>query len=367
MVFFNAATKELNVKIVYYGPGLSGKTTNLQNIYESLPENDKGRMLSLATSDDRTIFFDFLPLELGEVRGMKTRVQLYTVPGQVYYNTTRKLVLRGCDGVVFIADSQKAMKQSNIESLANLRQNLIEQGDNLDGLPLVIQYNKRDLTDIMSHDELRADINPKGLSDFEAIALEGSGVFETLKEITKLTLKHISSEQGIKLSIQVDKKPDTKKPAEKTEPKIKAEERIPSPPPEKKKKDEKAYAQTAPFKSQKEKEDDDAIVMGWDKRTDGISFAAAAFQEDLKDPKTKHVQVKKTKAESEIIQTAEDLLTSRKKIPRIADEIKVELTNKEIFIDQSGIRVPVKVIIPSSLKNIKIRLDMTIEIDDSED
>lgn len=365
MVFFNAATKELNVKIVYYGPGLSGKTTNLQNIYESLPENDKGRMLSLATSDDRTIFFDFLPLELGDVRGMKTRVQLYTVPGQVYYNTTRKLVLRGCDGVVFIADSQKAMKQSNMESLANLRQNLIEQGDNLDNLPLVLQYNKRDLTDIMSLEELRRDLNPKGLSDFEAKALEGEGVFETLKEIAKLTLKQISSEQGIKLSIQTDEKPDAKKPDEKSKPKIKDVERIPSPILEKKK-EAKIDVRTASVKSQQEKIDDD-IVMGWDKRTDGISFAAAAFQEDLKDPKTKPVQMKKTKAESEIIQTAEDLLTSRKKTSPIADEIKVELTNKEIFIDQSGIRVPVKVIIPNSLKNIKIRFDMTIEIDDSRD
>jgi signal recognition particle receptor subunit beta len=203
MVFFNAATKELNIKIVYYGPGLSGKTTNLQYVYNTLPEKDKGRMLSLATSDDRTLFFDFLPLELGEIQGMKTRIQLYTVPGQVYYNTTRKLVLRGCDGVVFVADSQKELMTANKESLENLRQNLIEQGDDLNKIPMVVQYNKRDLKSTSSLEELKATLNREGRPDFEVVATEGKGVFQTLKQLIKMTFKKIALEQGINLSIKV--------------------------------------------------------------------------------------------------------------------------------------------------------------------
>ena len=192
MVFYNAATRELTAKIVYYGPGLGGKTTNLQFIYDSLPSNNKSKMLSLATKTDRTLFFDFLPLDLGKIRGMRTKLQLYTVPGQVFYNTTRKLVLKGVDGIVFVGDSQRAMKDANVESMVNLRSNLAEIGIKLEDLPLVFQYNKRDLANILSLQELEDSLNPdRKHESYEACAVLGQGVFETLKAISKLTLRAV--------------------------------------------------------------------------------------------------------------------------------------------------------------------------------
>ncbi len=192
MVFFNWATMQMAAKIVYYGPGLCGKTTNLSFIYAKTSPGSRGEMVSLETESDRTLFFDLLPIEVGTIGGFKTRLQLYTVPGQVFYNTTRKLVLKGVDGVVFVADSQRPMREANIESFNNLRENLKELGLDLDDLPLVLQYNKRDLQNILTIDELNADLNPDGeIPFFEASAIQGNGVFETLKEITKLTLKKL--------------------------------------------------------------------------------------------------------------------------------------------------------------------------------
>src|SRR5919201_730301 len=169
MVLFNYATKEITAKIVYYGPGLCGKTTNLQFIYESLPSNHKSKMLSLSTKTDRTLFFDFLPLDLGKIRGMRTKLQLYTVPGQVYYNSTRQLVLKGADGVVFVADSQDYALDANLESLQNLEDNLKRQGMKIRELPLVIQYNKRDLPNAMPVAKLEKEINKFGVSHFESV------------------------------------------------------------------------------------------------------------------------------------------------------------------------------------------------------
>jgi hypothetical protein len=190
MVFFNYATMQMAAKIVYYGPGLCGKTTNLHHIYSRTSPGSRGEMVSLETETDRTLFFDLLPLDVGVIGGFKTRVQLYTVPGQVFYNTTRKLVLKGVDGIVFVADSQKAMKEANVESLNNLRTNLAEIGLQLDDLPSVFQYNKRDLSNIMEVAELNASLNPAGLYEsYEACAVLGQGVFETLKAISKLTLR----------------------------------------------------------------------------------------------------------------------------------------------------------------------------------
>ena len=192
MVFFNWATMQMAAKIVYYGPGLCGKTTNLSFIYAKTSPGSRGEMVSLETESDRTLFFDLLPIEVGTIGGFKTRLQLYTVPGQVFYNTTRKLVLKGVDGVVFVADSQRPMREANIESFNNLRENLKELGLDLDDLPLVLQYNKRDLQNILTIEELNADLNPDGkIPFFEASAIQGNGVFETLKEITKLTLKKL--------------------------------------------------------------------------------------------------------------------------------------------------------------------------------
>src|SRR5712692_8975517 len=192
VVFFNYATMQMAAKIVYYGPGLCGKTTNLHHIYGRTSPGSRGEMVSLETETDRTLFFDLLPLDVGIIGGFKTRVQLYTVPGQVFYNTTRKLVLKGVDGIVFVADSQRAMKDANVESLNNLRSNLAEIGLKLEDLPLVFQYNKRDLANILSVAELEESLNPAGrYENYEACAVLGQGVFETLKAISKLTLRAV--------------------------------------------------------------------------------------------------------------------------------------------------------------------------------
>jgi signal recognition particle receptor subunit beta len=188
MSFINYASREINCKIVYYGPGLCGKTTNLQFVYNKTAQEAKGKMISLATETERTLFFDFLPLALGEIKGFKTRFHLYTVPGQVFYDASRKLILKGVDGVVFVADSQEERMDANIESLDNLAINLQEQGYDLNKLPFVIQYNKRDLANTISVEELRSELNPTGVPDFEACATTGEGVFETLKSIAKLIL-----------------------------------------------------------------------------------------------------------------------------------------------------------------------------------
>ena len=185
MSFINYSSREINCKIVYYGPGLCGKTTNLQWIYSKTNPDLKGKMISLATETERTLFFDFLPLALGQIRGFKTRFHLYTVPGQVFYDASRKLILKGVDGVVFVADSQIERMEANLESLDNLKVNLQEQGYDLDRVPYVVQYNKRDLPNSAPLDELQKLLNPGGVPDFEACATVGTGVFETLKATAK--------------------------------------------------------------------------------------------------------------------------------------------------------------------------------------
>jgi len=199
MVLFNYSTKEITAKIVFYGPGLCGKTTNLQFIYDNLPGTiNKGKMLSLATKTDRTLFFDFLPIDLGTIRGMRTRLQLYTVPGQVFYNTTRKLVLKGADGVVFVADSQKRMADANLESFKNLEENLAEHDMKLADMPMIIQFNKRDLPEVASIDELNASLNKHNAPIYEAVATTGIGVHETLKAITRLVLNSLKEKYSDK-------------------------------------------------------------------------------------------------------------------------------------------------------------------------
>src|SRR3989337_2598334 len=183
MSFINYSSREINCKIVYYGPGLCGKTTNLQYIYKKTNPDSKGKMISLATETERTLFFDFLPLALGEIRGFKTRFHLYTVPGQVFYDASRKLILKGVDGVVFVADSQIERMEANIESVENLRINLAEQGYDLDKVPYIIQYNKRDLPNVVPLEEMKKALNPNNVPDFEACAVDGTGVFDTLKAI----------------------------------------------------------------------------------------------------------------------------------------------------------------------------------------
>ncbi len=192
MSFINYASREINCKIVYYGPGLCGKTTNLQFIYTKTANEAKGKMISLATETERTLFFDFLPLALGEIRGFKTRFHLYTVPGQVFYDASRKLILKGVDGVVFVADSQEERFDANIESLENLKDNLEEQGFDIEKIPFVIQYNKRDLPNCSSVEELSDLLNPRRVPELEACATTGEGIFETLKAIAKLVLTDLN-------------------------------------------------------------------------------------------------------------------------------------------------------------------------------
>ncbi len=189
MSFINYSAREINFKVVYYGPGLCGKTTNLEWIYKVSKPEAKGKMVSLATETERTLFFDFLPLDLGEIRGFKTRFHLYTVPGQVFYDASRKLILRGVDGVCFVADSQEARMDANLESLENLRANLEEQGFNLDELPYVVQYNKRDMPEVLPVEELSSNLNPTQVPEFEAVAIKGTGVFETLKGLARQVIK----------------------------------------------------------------------------------------------------------------------------------------------------------------------------------
>jgi hypothetical protein len=191
MSFINYSSREINCKIVYYGPGLCGKTTNLQHIYTKTNPDLKGKMISLATETERTLFFDFLPLALGQIRGFKTRFHLYTVPGQVFYDASRKLILKGVDGVVFVADSQIERMEANVESLDNLRLNLAEQGYDLDRLPYVVQFNKRDLPSAAPLAEMKRLLNPRGVPDFEACASVGKGVFETLKAVARGVLQDL--------------------------------------------------------------------------------------------------------------------------------------------------------------------------------
>ena len=192
MTFINYASREINCKIVYYGPGLCGKTTNLQHIYDKTNPNAKGKLISLATETDRTLFFDFLPLELGTVRGFKTRFHLYTVPGQVFYDASRKLILKGVDGVIFVADSQEERMDANAESLDNLQLNLKTQGYDLMTIPFILQLNKRDLPNVVSVDEMVRILKRKELPVFEAVASKGIGVFETLKGVAKLVLSELT-------------------------------------------------------------------------------------------------------------------------------------------------------------------------------
>jgi signal recognition particle receptor subunit beta len=202
MALFNYTTKEITIKIVYYGPGLGGKTTNLQYLHFILDPNKRSRLVSLPTETDRTLFFDLLPVDLGKMRDFSIRFQLYTVPGQVRYNATRKIVLRGADAVVFVADSQREMKEQNIESFKNMRENLIANNIDPDKVPILFQYNKRDLTNILSIDELNKDLNEKGEYDYvEAIATDGVGVEESFQNIKNLIIAEIERKQKIKLSV----------------------------------------------------------------------------------------------------------------------------------------------------------------------
>lgn len=204
MTFFNYVTKEITLKVVYYGPGLSGKTTNLQYLYSVLDPSSRGKFISLATESDRTLFFDFLPVDLGKIKDFTVRFQLYTVPGQIRYNATRKLVLKGADAVVFVADSQTEMREQNIESFANMRENLTANNLDPDGIPVILQYNKRDLPAVLSVEELNKDLNAAGYQTIETVAIDGKGVEETFRLITKMLLKEMVRKHRVEMSPEVE-------------------------------------------------------------------------------------------------------------------------------------------------------------------
>ena len=218
MALVNYATREINAKIVYYGPGLSGKTTNIQYIFKKVQPKNKGKLISLSTQGDRTLFFDFLPVELGSIKGFKTRFHLYTVPGQVFYNSTRKMVLKGADGVVFVADSQAMMREENIQSLDNLKANLAEMGLDIRKFPVVIQYNKRDIPDCAPIEEMNGYLNRLGLPHFEASALSGDGVLKTLTSMVKVVLQDLNQDPNThSLNLETLEKPEERKPGDGSE------------------------------------------------------------------------------------------------------------------------------------------------------
>ncbi|MEX0893744.1 MAG: ADP-ribosylation factor-like protein [Gemmatimonadota bacterium] len=192
MSMINYASREINCKLVYYGPGLGGKTTNLEYVYNKVAPDTRGKLISLATEQERTLFFDFLPVDLGTIRGFKTRFHLYTVPGQVYYNASRRLILKGVDGLVFVADSQAERMDANIASLENLYENLADYGYDASRLPIVLQWNKRDLPNSVSAEELQSQLNPMGVPTYEAVAITGEGVFNTLKGVSKSVIQALS-------------------------------------------------------------------------------------------------------------------------------------------------------------------------------
>lgn len=210
MALFNYATKEITLKVVYYGPGLSGKTTNIEFLHSSFDQARRGKLLSLSTETDRTLFFDFLPIEIGKIRDFSIRFQVYTVPGQVRYNATRKLVLKGSDAIVFVADSQVLMRDANLESLENMRENLMANDLDPDDIPIMFQYNKRDLPNILSIEELNSDLNHHGAKYFPSVAIAGSGVTETFQEITRDLIKHIAKKHRIDISMR---EPNTEREA----------------------------------------------------------------------------------------------------------------------------------------------------------
>lgn len=218
MTIFNYAAREMTAKIVYYGPGLSGKTTSIQYIHTKISPKNKGKLVSLATETDRTLFFDFFPVEFGQIGGFKIKFNFYTVPGQVFYNTTRKLVLKGADGVVFVADSQRGMAEQNKESLDNLKENLKIHGIDWKTVPFIIQYNKRDLPGVMSVEEMRRDLNDRGVPDFETTATNGDGIMDAMKVICKMVLEEIQDKQKTgqkktESSAAEQSPPKTKKPS----------------------------------------------------------------------------------------------------------------------------------------------------------
>jgi signal recognition particle receptor subunit beta len=367
VVFFNYTTMQMTAKIVYYGPGLCGKTTNLQAIHLRTAPQSRGEMVSLETETDRTLFFDLLPLEVGVIGGMKVRLQLYTVPGQVFYNATRKLVLKGVDGVVFVADSQKIALDANLESLSNLWANFTELGIASDQVPVVFQYNKRDIRNILPVDALQEALNPAGARHFEAAALHGVGVFETLKAISKMAItsirKKLSGDEG-RPAASPFAGARTSTPA----PPASSAPPPPAPPPAATAASRGAVGSATPAASSSPVSAIEALVSSPDE-TSGVEFA----QEDT----NKHVVPVKTKGDVDIHRELEKLrtvtATAARAVPTPAGGHEVERRLKEMLSIDQGVRQAVKrkasIEVPSALLKLSpvVKVQLCFTNDHGED
>ncbi len=370
MVSFNYQAKEVAIKIVYYGPGLCGKTTTLQYIYNNLPQENRGKMISLATETDRTLFFDFLPIQLGKIKGLDTKIQLYTVPGQVFYNQTRKLVLKGVDGIVFVADSQQGMLEANKESLQNLISNLESLGLDLKEIPHVMQYNKRDLPNLIDIETLNRELNIYNVPYFETSAITGEGVIETLREIVRLTLKNITEKYNVEIEYMVEEdKPEieTDKNSEpiETDKTSDAEEKIE---PEEISAEDLAEMDTDINFSV----DFDDRIIGEDNIDEKLSPDLAELDEIDEVIEDESVEEVEDIEGEEVVEKEENEFKTQKIESEVLEE-KIEtqeLDYEEIEIEaprvvkaENGYFVPIKIKIPENFDDeLRVNLDLRIEI-----
>lgn len=327
MSYVNYTNREVNVKIVYYGPGLSGKTTNILYIHKKLNPDSRGKLVSLATQTDRTLFFDFLPVNIGEIGNFKIRFHLYTVPGQIFYNTTRKMVLKGVDGVVFVADSQRQMLEDNIESLKNLEENLKEYGKSINDIPIVIQYNKRDLPDAMDMEELHRHLNKFKAPFFAAVASEGKGVLETLTCICRLVINQIKKTAGIE-------------------------------------EEEESSFEKEISNLQQERTRKDVSLLPEDYSTEALKMLDVLYEEKKEEPYLEE------KIEEEIPPSQEDVVTElEEEIAIEKEEVKKEeKLSHDVFVIETGdigvkgneIELPLKLMVGTKEKAIKIRLKIEV-------
>ncbi len=337
MAFINYTNKEVNAKIVYYGPGLSGKTTNIVYIHKKLKPESRGKLISLATQTDRTLFFDFLPINMGEIGGYKVRFHLYTVPGQIFYNTTRKMVLKGVDGIVFVADSQKQMLEDNLESLKNLEDNLKEHGKNFKDMPFVIQFNKRDLPDVMDLEELYAQLNKFKVPFFQAVATEGKGVLETLTAICRLVMKKLKDSSEF-ASVTAEEEPEVKKESEEVK---KRAAYLPEDYSDEALKMLDLLGETETEKVEEEKSEEHEIEEELE-----------LFDEIKKEPEREAVSEEAPKVFENNILSQQALTYEEKQV--IEDEFKVELQNPSV--SESEIEIPLKFSFGKTEKSLKIKL-----------
>jgi len=361
MVFFNYASMEMSAKIVYYGPGLCGKTTNLKWVFDQMPQKRRGEMVSLATETDRTLFFDLLPLKLGKVGDFTTRIQLYTVPGQVFYNSTRKLVLKGVDGVVFVADSQEPMLDANIESLENLQENLSEQKLNLRKLPWVIQYNKRDLPGILPVSVLNRHLNFMDVPFYESIALTGEGVMDTLLGISSLTLRHLKKKAGEKVSDDDEQLQMVREELLKSFESGDSDELEAVPAPSEKESKPVDIVSDAEESAEVEEEDVEPVPEGVEEAVSDVEKAPAVSSAEQK---TTFVPKTEEEEREEAVPAKDDRVNVQIKAPQPVrvntgmNAAEGEVVDKDVT---HKLRIPIKIIKTEDVSHVNLNLKLEIE------